>query len=151
MASSNHIETIAIIGAGGQVGGVIAKALITQGKHKLTAITRPDSSSRMPEGLHEVRKADYSDHAALVQALKGQQVLIITMAATVPKETQMKLIDAAKEAGVTYIMPNEYGVAIDNEQFAKDIMIGAGSLAVRRHIEKIGLKWIGLSCGFWCV
>lgn len=149
MTDHTHIQNIAVVGVGGHIGGVIAKALISQGKHKITAITRTESSATMPEGLYEVRKVDYNDHASLVEALKGQEVLIISLATTVPRGTQTKLIDAAKDAGVTWIMPNEYGGDFTNEQLGKDTMLGMDVLAVRHHIEEVGLKWIALSCGFW--
>lgn len=49
---------------------------------------------------------NYDDEAAIVDALKGQQFLIITMAVTAPADTELKLIRAAAKAGVPYVMPN---------------------------------------------
>ena len=103
----NRIENVAIVGATGSVGEYITKHLLQNGKHTVTAITRAESKSKMPEGV-KVAKVDYDDQNSLVQALKGQDALIITMS-TGKLEQSDKLIDAAAEAKVGWIMPNEYG------------------------------------------
>ena len=108
----NYVRNIAIVGAGGRAGKVIAQALIEGGKHKVTAITRPDSSNTMPAGIHEVKRVDYDSHPSLVEAMKGQDVLIITMNVMAPPDSQTRLIDAAVEAGVRWVIPNEWGVSI---------------------------------------
>ncbi|KAK4543266.1 hypothetical protein LTR36_005816 [Oleoguttula mirabilis] len=144
------VHNVAIVGAGGRIGGQIVEALVKQGKHKVTAITRPDSTSSMPAGLHDIKKADYSDHDSLVKALSGQDFLIITMGIMAAKDSQQKLVDAAKEAGIKYIMPNEWGMDVaQNEQLGNDTMLGPGHLAMREYIEKAGLTWISMACGFW--
>ena len=149
---NNHVKNIAIVGAGGRAGTFAAEALIAGGKHKVTAITRPDSTNVLPTGLHEIKHVNYDSRLSLVDALKGQDVLIITMNVAAPKESQVRLIDAAVEAGVKWIMPNEWGVDHGNEQLGKDSMLGDGLTAVRKHIEKVGegkMHWIGMACGFW--
>lgn len=148
----NHVENIAIVGAGGNVGSFIAKALITQGGFKVTAITRADSKSKLPDGLHAVKQVIYDDKATITEALKGQDVLIVTMGVQAPRQQTFNLVDAAVEAGVSYIMPNEWGGDHANLELGKDTMLGPAILEVRRYIEKVGgnkLHWIGLTCGFW--
>lgn len=150
--SKSHAENIAIIGAGGNVGKFIAEALVRDGKHKVTAITRPDSSSVMPEGLHDTKRVLYEDHSGLVKALEGQDVLIITMGVMAPPDSQKQLINAAAEAGVKWIMPNEWGTNHANKSLGKDTMLGDRLAATREHIEKVGngqMFWIGTCCGFW--
>ncbi|KAJ9615110.1 hypothetical protein H2200_001184 [Cladophialophora chaetospira] len=145
----NHVKNIAIVGAGGQVGEYMAKALLKTGKHTVTAITREGSSSVMPEGM-AVKKVNYDDKSSLVGALKGQDVLIITMSVTAPPDTQFKLVDAAAEAGVPFILPNEYSSDPTNESLQKDILLGDGRVKVRQHIEEKGVSsWIGFACSFW--
>lgn len=149
---NNHVKNIAVVGAGGTIGSYIVNSLIAQGKHKVTAITRPDSKSSLPAGIREIKKADYSDHAGLVAAMKSQEVLIITMSIRAPPESHAKLIDAAVEAGIRYIMPNEYGPDISDESIAKGIILGALAVEIRQYIEKVGkgrTHWISLSCSFW--
>ncbi|KIY03649.1 uncharacterized protein Z520_00340 [Fonsecaea multimorphosa CBS 102226] len=145
----NHVENIAIVGAGGQVGEYMARALLKTGKHHLTAITRADSKSTVPEGM-AVKKVNYDDPATLVDALRGQDVLIITMAVTAPPETETKLLDAAAEAGVPWVLPNEYSSDPRNKALQHDIMIGDAKDARRRHIEELGVSsWISFTCSFW--
>lgn len=50
----------------------LAEHLLKTGKHVMTAITRPSSTSKLPAGVH-IARADYSgdDDAALVDALRG--------------------------------------------------------------------------------
>jgi hypothetical protein len=73
---SNCIEKVAIVGvrrvstsprgqpsltgrqAGGQVGKHIAEHLLKTGKHVVTALARPSSTSKMPEGV-QVARVDY--------------------------------------------------------------------------------------------
>lgn len=116
----------------------------------MTAITRPESDTELPKGLHAVHKIGYDDHARLVKALKGQDALIITLGVSAAQDTQIKLIDAAIEAGVKYIMPNDY--AADYTGALADTMLGAAARTVRKYIEDAGhghTHWIALTCSFW--
>ncbi|EXJ67287.1 uncharacterized protein A1O5_09300 [Cladophialophora psammophila CBS 110553] len=145
----NYVENIAIVGAGGQVGEYMARALLKAGKHKLTAITRTDSKSTVPEGMI-VKKVNYEDQASLVDALRGQDVLIITMAVTAPRDAETKLIDAAAAAGVPWILPNEYSSDQRNKELQHDIIIGDQKAVTRKHIESLGVSaWISFTCSFW--
>ena len=148
----NHVKNVAIVGAGGRSGSVIADALIKANKHRVTAITRSGSTNTMPSGLHAVQRTDYDDHSSLVKALQGQEALIITMNVTAPPESQFKLIDAAVEAGVKWIMPNEWGTDQSKVEASKDTFLFERLLSVRQHIEKVGgekTAWVGLCCGAW--
>ncbi|KAK3713741.1 hypothetical protein LTR37_008227 [Vermiconidia calcicola] len=130
-----HVKNIAIIGAGGRSGKFIVEALVQGGRHKVTAITRRDSTNQMPE-VHETKQVNYDSRTSLVEALRGQDVLVITMI----------------EAGVKWIIPNEWGVDHTNESLANDTVLGARYKEVQAHIENVGgekTHWIGISCSFW--
>lgn len=144
----NAIERVAIVGAGGTVGSHIVGALLKTGKHTVTAVTRKESSNQLPKGV-VVTPVDYNDEATIVAALKGQQFLIITMAPTAPRDTQSKLIQAAAKAGVPYIMPNGYAGDIDNIQLGQDTLLGPAAKATRDEIERLGMQWVTVCCGFW--
>ncbi|KAF3910027.1 hypothetical protein AA313_de0207056 [Arthrobotrys entomopaga] len=147
--SSNYVQNIAIVGAGGTQGKYVAEELVKTGKHKVTAITRADSKGKIPEGVIS-KVVDYNDNSSLVEALRGQDVLIITMAVTAPPDTQQKLIDAATEAGVKIVLPNEWGYDQDrNASFAKENLIGEKILKVREYVNSKGLPFIGICGGFW--
>ena len=147
--SSSYIKNVALVGAGGQQGKWIAEELVKTGKHNITAITRADSSSTFPDGMKSAI-VDYNDESTIVKALKGQDCLIITMSVMAPRDSQAKLIRAAAEAGVAWVMPNEWGSDYESEDLAKDTVIGMGILAIRKMIEDLGKSnWVGVACGFW--
>jgi hypothetical protein len=134
--------------AGGQVGSYITHALLATGKHNLTAITRAESNSVLPDGVIR-RNVDYNDHESIVSALRGHDFLVISMSVFAP-DAQPKLIAAAKDAGVKWIMPNEYG--IDYEKFSKtgeDTKLGPPAVAIRQSIRAAGLNFVSLACSFW--
>ncbi|KAK6379294.1 hypothetical protein LTS17_006212 [Exophiala oligosperma] len=144
----NRIENIAIVGAGGQIGGYLAKHLLATGKHNVTAITRADSVSKLPRGI-KVAKVDYGDPSTIVDALRGQDALLITLSVFVPPDTQATLINAAIEAGVPWIMPNDWGTDSTDDGLAKDTMLTDARWQARDLIEKAGLGRVSLVCGFW--
>ena len=125
------------------------KYLLEGGKHKITALTRANGGSKIPEGV-AVAEIDYDEPSTLVSALRGQEFLIISLSVTAPRDTQSKIITAAAEAGVPYIMPNEYGPDSANEPMILDMLVGEPVVAARKQIQELGVsKWVGLSCGFW--
>ncbi|KAK0266013.1 hypothetical protein LTS00_017968, partial [Friedmanniomyces endolithicus] len=136
--SAGHFENVAIIGAGGRIGSVMAEDLLKQGKHKVTAITRPESTSKLPDGLHDVKNLEYTEHASLVEAFKFQDIVLITMNVLAPNNSQEKLIDAAIEAGVRYIMANEWGGDYSDEELGRETGLGPGASAIHKHVEGKG-------------
>ncbi|RFU80461.1 hypothetical protein TARUN_1754 [Trichoderma arundinaceum] len=145
---TNRIERVAIIGAGGQVGKPIAEELLKTGKHTVTAITRVGSSSDLPKGV-QVVQVDYDDEKTLIEGLKGQQFLFISLAVTAPKDVQAKIISAAATAGVQWIMPNSYGADPTNKALLKDVLLLEGAEGGVGAVEQAGLSWIYMSCSFW--
>ncbi|KAI1457890.1 NAD(P)-binding protein [Annulohypoxylon moriforme] len=173
MSSSNYIKKVAVVGvskpkapvfytvysqnptnaskATGTVGKFIVEELLKQGKHEVTAISRKDSpaAKSIPEGV-KVAAVDYSDESTLVNALKGQEVLIITMNTQAPPDTQFQLIRAAAAANVPYVLPNEWGCDMADEEMGKEILLGNSEVPARKLIEELGKSsWIGVVSGFW--
>ena len=131
------------------MGSHIVTAMQKQGKHKITAITRPDSTSAMPAGI-TVKKVNYDDAAELKSAMEGQDILIITLSVFTPPTEQFKLVEAAAAANVPYVMPNVWGSDCRNEQLLKDTMTADRIYPVLRKIEELGKSaWIGCICSFW--
>lgn len=119
------------------------------GKHDITAITRSGSSATFPENVRR-QPVDYSSHESLVDALRGQQALILTMSTSAPQDTQQKLISAAKEAGVQWILPSEYGTDhTDRPDVGSETRLGPPALAIRKIIIEAGLNFVSISCGMW--
>ncbi|KAM0326096.1 hypothetical protein ACHAQA_006689 [Verticillium albo-atrum] len=147
---TNFVQNVAIIGAGGRIGGAFANALLQTGKHHVTALTRPDSNSRLPNGL-KIVKVNYDDEDSIAEALKGQQFLVITLAATVPEETHARIVAAASKAGVTYVMPNTFcypvnEIDIKNRQ---DNVYTNNILNRIAGVERSDATPVIMSCGFW--
>ncbi|KAJ5207415.1 hypothetical protein N7472_003863 [Penicillium cf. griseofulvum] len=148
---TNRIEKVAIIGAGGAVGRHLVDQLVKNGKHVVTAITRPSSTNKMPEGV-EIARVDYAsdDDTALVEVLRGQQVLLITMNVMAPPDTMIKLIGAAAKAGVAYIEPNWYGHDADNDALCNDSMVSPNRDRFIAEISRLGVSsYLFLVCNFW--
>lgn len=89
---------------------------------------------------------NYDDEESLINALKGQQFLVITLGARAPEDLHPKITAAAGKAGVPYIMPNAYGGPLDpntTDDFGKATL-------KRVNDTKNGVSsWIALPCGFW--
>ncbi|XHG04032.1 hypothetical protein AWENTII_007313 [Aspergillus wentii] len=147
--AQTYIKNVAIVGAGGNVGKHFTEELLKTGKHTVTALTRVGGTSPVPEGVKRV-EVDYDNSDSLVSALKGQEFLIITLSITTPPDTHGKIVKAASEAGVPYIMPNVYGSDIMNESMRKEDLYSGGAYERCLEVEKQGnTAYIAMACGFW--
>lgn len=144
----NMSETNKQLQAGGTIGSYITAALLRTGRHTVTALSRLGSTNEVPDGVL-IARVDYDNEATIINALKKQQFLIITMAPTAPRDTHSKLVQAAAKAGVPYVMPNGYGSDIDDIQLGEDIMLGPVARANRDEIERLGMQWVTVCCGLW--
>jgi hypothetical protein len=119
------------------------------GKHTVTAISRIGSKSPLPKGI-KVANVDYSNEQSLIDALKGQQFLFISVAVTAPPDTQDKLIRAAGKAGVPWIMPNGYGSDPLNEKYTTENFTARGMQAGIKAVEDTGFaSWVMMCCQHW--
>ncbi|KAH7381940.1 hypothetical protein BKA64DRAFT_684608 [Cadophora sp. MPI-SDFR-AT-0126] len=149
---NNHIKNVALVGAGGTLGSYILTSLLATGKHHITILTRPDSTSTFPSHPSlSTKQIDYASQSSLTTALAGQDILIITMSVTAPPTQEESLIRAAASAGVKYIMPNEWGNDFSYEGLAADTPLLGPKLAKNRKlIEDLGVsKWMTVTGGFW--
>lgn len=122
--------------------------MIAEGNHIVTAITRADNNTILPPDI-ATKRVDYSVQSSLVEALKGQDVLIITMAVMAPPDTQNKLIEAAAEAGVQWILPNEWGSDTTHPAILRN-PITTARIKTHEYIEKLGKSnWIGIVNNQW--
>jgi hypothetical protein len=140
------LKKIAIVGASGNIGLHITSALLAKNRFNITAISRNDSKATFAEDI-AVAHIDYNKSDTIVQALKGQDALIITMS-VFARGAQEKLIRAAADAGVPWVLPNEFGMY--NTEEAQNDTIGPGKRLDRELIESLGVSsWLGVTCGFW--
>ncbi|KAF7319083.1 NAD(P)-bd-dom domain-containing protein [Mycena chlorophos] len=148
----NRIQNVAIVGAGGNIGGSFARHLLAGGRHQLTALSRAGSQAAIPKGIRRV-SIDYNDESTLVDALKGQDFLVITLGVAALMDgsnAEAKSISAAAAARVPYVMPNCYGPDPLNEPMTTQMGLASRFLAAKGLVEKLGVSsWVALSCGFW--
>ncbi|MCO5613561.1 hypothetical protein L7F22_067838 [Adiantum nelumboides] len=146
----NKIENVAIIGASGQMGGHIVTELLKNSQFKITALTRKGGKSEMPKGIHNIVGVDYDKKESIVESLKGQDILITTLAANAPQDLPNKLVDAAVEAGVRWYIPNDWGIdPSNNESAKKETLIGIGKEQHNQYVSSKGLPWTAMGNGFW--
>lgn len=105
--------TVLVAGATGDLGGRIVRAL-RQHDTSVRVLTRtagsPAAERLAAEDGVEVVRADYGDHAGLVSALAGVEVVVSAVSGTraVIVDAQRALLAAAVEAGVARFIPSDY-------------------------------------------
>ena len=87
----------------------------------MTALCRPESERALPSGVKKVQ-VDFEDKNSLVAALKGQQFLVVSLPMTAPPGLNSRIIEAAADAAVSYVMPNLYGADIRDPKLRSDIV-----------------------------
>ncbi len=100
------VQSIAIVGAAGNVGQYVTKELLATGKHAITAITRTDSTAKLPEGV-KVAKVDYDNKSSIVEALKGKILLVIT-----PMSNTTRRLRVLRQLALRYASAYETGAAV---------------------------------------
>ena len=83
-------------------------------------------------------------------ALRGQDVLLITLSVLAPDGTQSKLIRAAAEAGVPWVLPNDWGCDTSIEEVVNDVPGFAKTPQGRKEIAATAVSsYISVTTGFW--
>ncbi|KAK6371339.1 uncharacterized protein PV06_04059 [Exophiala oligosperma] len=101
---------VAVAGGTGNLGSPVVGALLAA-NYSVTVLTRTGSTStsKLPKSPRlKVTEVDYSSVASLTEALKGQDVVVSTLASE-STGSQNPLIDAAVAAGVKRFIPSEFG------------------------------------------
>ncbi|KAH9959901.1 hypothetical protein BJV74DRAFT_954604 [Russula compacta] len=132
MALKNVIQ----VGATGTLGPTVLEALIASKKFNVTVGTRDASSSHsFPAGV-KVVQIDYSSRASLVSAFKGQDAVVVTIGNHNPallEQIQTAVVDAAVEAGVSHIIPSNFGGDLASHRNP----VVEFKLRVEEHLEKL--------------
>ncbi|KAF2724620.1 NAD(P)-binding protein [Polychaeton citri CBS 116435] len=98
-------KNVIIIGASGNVGGLILDALHHASQFNVTVLSRSSSEASFPAGI-VIRKSDFSAED-LEAAFEGQDVVVSAVGSSGFGE-QKKFIDAAVTAGVRRFIPSEF-------------------------------------------
>jgi uncharacterized protein YbjT (DUF2867 family) len=143
MSSVTQSRNIIIAGGSGKIGSKILAAIHSTGLHKVSVISRPDSTAEFPSGVAVLRGL-YTDEAFLATALDKQDVLIVTLAKPM-LPLQLDLIRAAAKAGVPYILPSEFGTDTSKPEILPELPFLEPKMAARKAIDDLGVSsWIAI-------
>ena len=133
------IEKVIIVGANGNLGPSILKALL-DAKFQVSVLTRASSKSTYREEVRVIKTDDDLPYDQLVNALKGQDGLVLAFSGTM-KDQSIKLANAAFEAGVHHIIPADYGSCDSADPRSLDLIpLYVNKKDVRDHIEGLTQK-----------
>ena len=131
------------------MGSRILTSLLEKGIYTVTAVTRKESTITIPEDVI-AKYIDYTSRESLITALRGQDVLIITMSTYAPPEQEGSLIEAAAEAGVPWVVPNIWGNDITHPGIAEDwLILPAVYKQALQKIKDLGMSYVVFTSGFW--
>ena len=145
--SSKQGRKIALVGASGNVGKPTLSALLSHNIHTITVIQRTESTASYgPDVL--IKRGSLDDEVFLADALNSQDVLVLQLPRTV-MDIRPGLIRAAANAGVSYVLPVEFGTAPDAKAIEEfDHLIA--KRASRELIEELGVSsWIAVVTNPW--
>ncbi|RKP04454.1 NmrA-like family-domain-containing protein [Thamnocephalis sphaerospora] len=104
---------ILIAGGTGRFGGMLVDALLADGAYKVGVLSRIGTQSKALDSLRErgvhIVHVDYDSHVSLVEAMQGTDTLVCTLDYGSAVKLQDALFRAAKDAGVSRVVPSEYG------------------------------------------
>ncbi|KAL9118619.1 MAG: hypothetical protein Q9187_004832 [Circinaria calcarea] len=141
------IKNVIVIGASGNIGASIFKAIVDSGKFNVSVLSRPESTATYAAGI-KVMKSDYSE-VSLVDALKGQDAVVSALGAASFAE-EIKIIDAAVKAGVKRFLPSEYGSNSQNANATALFPLFGIKVQTNKHLkaqESKGLTWTAIESG----
>jgi nucleoside-diphosphate-sugar epimerase len=137
-------KTIVVVGATGNLGGKIVKALLAKGavvKAIVRAESNPEKVNELVQSGVEVCRADTSNQSEMAKHCAGAHCVVSALAGL--RETvidaQKVLLDAAVEANVQRFIPSDYSIDFTNLQQGQN-----RNLDVRRefhqYLEKAPIK-----------
>jgi hypothetical protein len=133
----------------GQIGSHILKSLLATNTHRVTILTRTESTATFPSNV-TVKKVDYASEESIAAALANIDFLIISLSVMTPAETHPRIIAAAAAAHVPYVLPNWFGFGLDERAGPlTESTIGDSFIRHIDDVKKADLKWVALCCGYW--
>lgn len=157
------IQKVALIGANGHLGPSVLHALLssTSPKLSITVISRKSSKSTYPTEVNVVHISDNSPppHEELINVFTGQDAVVTTFAGT-QGDLQIRLADAAAEAGVKRFIPADFGSCDSSDPRSLDLVpLYREKEKVRKYLQKLAtssaangqredaFSWTSLVCG----
>ena len=131
------LPSLAVTGATGALGGLVARDLANRGLPQRLVVRSPERAPAL-DGAHAVATA-YRDRAAAERALDGVQTLFMVSASESADrlEEHRTFVDAAADAGVQHVVYTSfYGAAPDCT-----FTLGRDHFATEEHIRSRGLEY----------
>lgn len=139
---------VAVLGASGTIGFELSQSLLALG-HELLAIARgraPENAELLDRlvaaGAQLCYQPDLTDTATLARALRGWEVLVVTIRASprIIPATEPAILQAALQAGISRFVPDDFGT----HSMATPYGVSAHFDAKKRfheHLEASGMPW----------
>ncbi|MCJ1433496.1 hypothetical protein MMC27_002858 [Xylographa pallens] len=145
------IRKVALIGANGSLGPSILHALLNANVFTVTVLSRASSKSTYPDSIHVTTISDEPSNEELVHILRGQDALVIAIAGS-NSDLQIRLADAAAQAGVKRLIPADFGSCDSSSPRALELVpLYRAKQKVRQHLQQLAsssdLSWTSLVCG----
>lgn len=148
MSPIRQSRRIALVGASGNIGSKTLQALLSHDIHKITVISRTESSSTFPPNVI-IKRGAFEDESFLVSALKDIEVLVIQLPIQ-GMDLQEAFLRAAAKTGVPWVLPTEFGSDPDATQMHERLPFLARKKARRELIEELGVSsWIAVATNPW--
>jgi uncharacterized protein YbjT (DUF2867 family) len=139
---------IAVIGATGNTGRAVVKELQALGQSPLCIIRDVEKAKSVLGPNAKTVVADIADKAAIEKALQGvTSVFLVTGHNPQMAEQQTNILEAAKKAGVEYIVRVSGGAAVVGPDV--ESVVGRGHHAIEQTMAKSGVKWVNLRPGLF--
>jgi uncharacterized protein YbjT (DUF2867 family) len=139
---------IAVVGATGNTGRAVVKALKALGQDPICIVRNAQKAREVLGPDAKTAVAELTDRPALEQALKGvTSVFVVTGHNPQMVEQQNNVLDAALQAGVTYLVR----VSGNRQLITPDSgsVIGRGHYAIEEKLRASGIKWVILRPGLF--
>ncbi|HXH35999.1 MAG TPA: SDR family oxidoreductase [Plantibacter sp.] len=142
MAASS---TLAVTGATGVVGGLVARDLAARGLKQRLLVRTPVKAPQLDGSA--VHQLAYGDRAAALAALEGVETLFMVSAAESADrlDQHRTFIDAAAEAGVQHVVYTSFVAAAPDAVFT----LARDHFATEEHIRASGMRWTFLRDSFY--
>ncbi|KAI6802130.1 hypothetical protein KC367_g8196 [Hortaea werneckii] len=149
----SSLSKVALFGAGGtNIGYHLIRTFLADDTFEVTVLARSGSTTSYPPAVELVKINDFEDHEELVQALKGQDVLISCVGPGA-FAVQNHLVEACLEAEVTRFIPTEWG--FDNDDPACRELCPSVFGAKGKFVDEVlrpkegNLEWTAVASSIW--
>jgi uncharacterized protein YbjT (DUF2867 family) len=139
---------IAVIGATGNTGRAVVKELRALGQEPVSIVRNADKAREVLGANAKTAVAELTDRAALEKALQGvDRVFVVTGHNPQMVEQQTNILEAAKKAGVKYLVRVSGGRAVVGPDVAS--VVGRGHHAIEEAMNRSGMAWVNLRPGLF--